>query len=468
MCLVSLQHLDMAAAKNIIVFFAALILAPIGFALMMLFMGVWLALTISCIGPVAAWLATRSDTALLDSFVGPNKPVHRVNVGGCNIAMRWSPARDDSAFANFPVVIPNGLGATLITISRLHERLSELGFPVLSYDRAGVGLSGPRLPAAKGSKDFASTDEVVADMAAVLASTGLPPGTKWIIVGPSMGSIVAQAFIAKHADSVCGFLNMDGFPFPFAAKRARFEWAAVVYRVYASIVWTGALRPFLFAASGNFAPLASRAFPVAAVRAQMNQRNFFASLASEMLTMMDLSDAVRAAWGNRFDLQSVAPADLEPLVNAQPSACGDFKMSGPGDAAAWSWQELPRSAAEHGAKWTSLEDARAALKHLADGRGDASEDATRLPAVFATLPVRVMSARSYDFGWPISAFYDREMQDFAASEHNLHVLSGAAGSHRVVFPSKTHMGMFFGAEAFIADMVVEIAEQGKTHQPVQV
>jgi hypothetical protein len=87
----------------------------------------------------------------------------------------------------------------------------------------------------------------------------------------------------KHisfATAVIGFVNVDGLPFPFAAKRKKFADAAKVYKICASIVWTGFLRPFLFLAglSGALNKLASKHFSRQVVQAQMNQKNFFESL----------------------------------------------------------------------------------------------------------------------------------------------------------------------------------------------
>jgi hypothetical protein len=60
--------------------------------------------------------------------------------GGRKVAVRWSPGTDSTLP---PVCIPNGLGSTLITIAALHDLLEARGYPVLSYDRGGVGLSQP-------------------------------------------------------------------------------------------------------------------------------------------------------------------------------------------------------------------------------------------------------------------------------------------------------------------------------------
>lgn len=66
------------------------------------------------------------------------------------------------------------------------------------------------------------------------------------------------------------------------------------------------LRPFLFLASRTFTVIASHDF----------HAYFFAPLAREMMTMMDCADYARTAWGPGFDLQTMTPEQLLPLINA--------------------------------------------------------------------------------------------------------------------------------------------------------
>jgi hypothetical protein len=251
---------------------------------------------------------------------------------------------------------------------------------------------------------------------------------------------------------------VDGFPFPFAAKRRRFELAAHVYSAYAAIVWTGVLRPFLRAASGQLAPLASATFSVAVVRAQMNQRNFFGSLAQEMLTMMDCADAATRAWGPAFDLSTLPRAQLDVLRNAAPAACGDAECSGD----AWAWRDTPRSQEEAGGAqgaYTPPEEVLAQVVAPMLARHAAlPADAHPLPGVWRALRVRAMSARSYDFGAMGEAFYDTEMRDWAGAEHAMHVLLARAGA-RTVFATRNHGAMFFGLVPFIADQVVQLSDE---------
>jgi hypothetical protein len=192
-------------------------------------------------------------------------------------------------------------------------------------------------------------------------------------------------------------LNLDGFPFPFAAKRARFEWASVVYRAYEAIIWTGALRPFLFlaGAAGAFSHIVSPAFPLGVVRGQINEANFFGSLAREFFTMMDCADAVRAAWGAAYDLQAPArQADALALARVRPSAYGAFAGAAGG---AQQWEELPRSRWERGDTWATTGETAAVLASMAAAETAAPSPLARAFARADGPVVRVMSARSFDF-----------------------------------------------------------------------
>ena len=81
-------------------------------------------------------------------------------------------------------------------------------------------------------------------------------------------------------------------------------------------------------------------------------------------------------------------------------------------------------------------------------------------AAWRRIAVRVMSARSYDFGMgPIGDwFYSHRMRDLAGAEHALHVLLARCGA-RTVFPTRSHGDMFFGLEPFIAAQVALLAKE---------
>jgi hypothetical protein len=159
----------------------------------LIFLTLWLVLTLTGIGPLLQYCYNRRDKALLAACTkpAPGAVVDLVQVSGnpCRLAVRWSPGKNPDLP---PVCIPNGLGATLITIAGLHDMLEEAGYPVLSYDRTGVGLSDPW---PKGAGTHAGPAAVIADMKCLMDMYGpraIGGPRKWILIGPSMGSIVAQ------------------------------------------------------------------------------------------------------------------------------------------------------------------------------------------------------------------------------------------------------------------------------------
>lgn len=443
----------MNVLKGIGLFLAALILIPLYLAFMVVFMALWLVFTITGIGPLAHCLGKRADDRLLrEASEKAGVTMLTVHGGGTphRLAVRWTRGSDASLP---PVAIPNGLGATLISISRLHESLVSMGFSVLSYDRAGVGQSDP-LPAGTPHGYF-DADLTVQDMHEVLthSSLGLASGAQWILIGPSMGSIVAQAYMAAHPDKVCGFLNHDGFPYPFAAKASRFYKAALVYKLYNAIVPTGVLRPFLAMAGGAFKNIASGAFSVAEVRAEMNRANFYGSLAREMYTMISCAEATRAAWGPGFDLQAMPLEKLLPLVNAQPAAYGDCKED---KAGGYTWEELPRSRWEQGGEgWHSPAATRAAIGAMLPASAAVSAPLP-LPALWPRLVVRCMTSREYNFPGG-TRFYDLDMKHWSAAEHNLHAYLAGDGAN-TGFPTHHHGNLFFATVAYSAAQTMEIAK----------
>ena len=112
----------------------------------------------------------------------------------------------------------------------------------------------------------------------------MPADTKWILIGPSMGSIVAQCYIAAYPHKVLGLLNLDGLPYPFAKVKETFFKAGKIYTFYTYIIWTGLLRPFIGPAISKpeMRWLLSDAFGLPVVKAQMNQTRFFGNLALEV------------------------------------------------------------------------------------------------------------------------------------------------------------------------------------------
>ena len=317
-----------------------IVLLPIFLAGFSIFMLLWLVWTLSGIGPLTHWYFSNGDKETLDRLALARKHsnMHVITVPGdvhsCSMGEPYK------LFAIFsqpstpskypPVCVPNGLGASAVLISKMQESLVSAGFAVLSFDRFGVGLSDENtsntpptasdvvremdfvmnhfMTSISGSINSKSSGDTNANSIAT-ADTSTPSGnTKWILLGPSKGSIVAQCYIAAHPDKVVGFLNMDGLPYPFIQQRGLFAWAGFVYKIYASIIWTGILRPFIHMSKKDIERMfGSELFPVEVGIAQINQRRFFANVALEMHTMMDCCAMAERAWGAQSLLR--LPAD---------------------------------------------------------------------------------------------------------------------------------------------------------------
>jgi pimeloyl-ACP methyl ester carboxylesterase len=137
------------------------------------------------------------------------------------------------------------------------------------------------------------------------------PDEKWILLGGSMGAIIATCYISAFPHKVCGFVNMDGVPYPFHVAKSGFMFAASLYRMYTKIIWTGLFRPFIAMGLDKVMreKLTSKGFGIEYIVAQLNQTRFFGNIGLEMVTMMDLCEFGTVAWG----VQDIAKLDLETV-----------------------------------------------------------------------------------------------------------------------------------------------------------
>lgn len=293
-----------------------ILLIPVYIVVILLFLTIWGVFTFTGIGPILQYCFSLSDKKKLDRDALAIQHPSDIKIikipGGIN---KCSEGKSYNVFAVYseptapsqypPVCIPNGLGATAVLISQMQEALVDHGFAVLSFDRLGVGLSD------ENTSGIAPTaSDIVKEMNFVMNYVQ-PSDKKWILLGPSMGSIVAQCYMSVYPDKVEGFLNMDGLPYPFLKFNNSFMWAAFIYRIYASFVWTGILRPFIgMALKSNDKMFACRLFPLSIAIAQMNQRRFFANVAYEMSSMMDCCEMTAVAWGKQ-NILKLKKSDLE-------------------------------------------------------------------------------------------------------------------------------------------------------------
>jgi len=302
------------AVKDIIF---GIILFPFFLVFFTLFMAIWLVLTITGVGPLLQYCCNRRDKVTLnrERFAADNSNMKILSIPGdvnsCSLGDPYKLFAQPKTPSKFPpVCIPNGLGATAVLICQMQEALVDCGFTVLSFDRLGVGMSDENK-----SRKSPTASDLVKEMEFVM-SHFMPTDTKWILLCPSMGSIVAQCYISRHPEKVVGFLNMDGLPYPFVTQKSMFMWAGFIYKIYASIIWTGALRPFIGTALKSSEKMFKcKSFPLSVVVAQMNQAQFFANVGLEMGTMMDCCAMAEDAWGT-YSLLKMDRADLQVCPQA--------------------------------------------------------------------------------------------------------------------------------------------------------
>jgi len=267
-----------------------------------------------------------------------------------------------------------------------------------------------------------TVDECVEDCLLVMNSV-LPADKQWIMVGPSMGGIVATCFIAKHPQRVVGFLNMDGVPHPFAKPKIteKFMGYRKIYECWAACAWTGIMRCAVCCASSSLKTFATKSFPASFLKAQMNLSNFWRNTGLEFPLMMECCAVTNDAWGVHSVLK-LSPAEATQLARVKPTQYGVFENE--------EWKTLPRAPAEIGPDWLSTEDTEQLLATLK------AKGTSPLSSAFENIVVRVMQARDFD-----AVGYDEEMKQMQAAEGSLQMLMAADGA-RFAFPTMKHGDMF--------------------------
>lgn len=120
---------------------------------------------------------------------------------GDNIAVQDWPSVEDSPLRGV-VLLVHGLGEHAGRYERLARTLNGWGFAVRGYDQYGHGESG----GARG--DLPSTNRLVDDLADLVESTRsrMEPGLPLVLVGHSLGGLVASCFVAQQRGPVDGLV----------------------------------------------------------------------------------------------------------------------------------------------------------------------------------------------------------------------------------------------------------------------
>jgi pimeloyl-ACP methyl ester carboxylesterase len=389
----------------------------------------------------------------------------------------------------------------MVTISILHEALVAEGYSVLSFDRLGVGFSDPNV-----NNIVPSAEDVVNEMNFILnAVFPSAESPQWILIGPSMGSIVSQCYMAAYPERVRGFVNVDGLPYPFQRFESSFLKASTIYKLDAHLIWTGLFRPFIgpFLRTPSMQWLSSAAFPIEYAIAQMNQRDFYHNLALEMVTMMRCCDYSVPRWG-RYNLLAMTQSEVEKISEAEPfenleidlsKAANDRRrlttfrsesevglaeltspeqldnilaevqaraVTSPAHATATTMAASPQdleegnvSAESPQAPDSSLQESLLSSNEArpgskTEGVGVHTVQSERFLSLWRDrLVVRVLSGRNHDYGNAIiNQFYTQEMKNLAGAEHVLHAHLSHNGRRRV-YPHLNHMKMFAQTEEIL-------------------
>lgn len=120
---------------------------------------------------------------------------------GDNIAMRDWPLPEDMALRGMVIVV-HGLGEHAGRHDALAQRLAGWGFAVRGYDQYGHGESGG------GRGRLPTPTRLLDDLADIVDSTRvrMPPGAPLILLGHSMGGLVAGRFVSQARRRVEGLV----------------------------------------------------------------------------------------------------------------------------------------------------------------------------------------------------------------------------------------------------------------------
>ena len=180
--------------------FLSLVLGPVFLVLYFVFLGLWLVFTLTGIGPLLQYYYNQRDAATLhlETILNQHPDLRMITIpGGINsasggksyrVCVRFTEPSGNTNDNKPPIVIPNGLGATLALGAKMHDDLVECGYRVLSYDRFGVGFSDKNI-----TGKSPSGADVCREMDFVIRSVNtLPSSTKWLANNPNTYHIIAQ------------------------------------------------------------------------------------------------------------------------------------------------------------------------------------------------------------------------------------------------------------------------------------
>jgi len=137
-------------------------------------------------------MSSAGSTSTLSTFTASD---------GDNLAVQDWPLPEEHALRGV-VLIVHGLGEHAGRYERVAQRLNQWGFAVRGYDQFGHGESG----GARGA--LSSSNRLVDDLADLVESTRArtPDGVPLILLGHSLGGLVAASYAAWHPHALDGLI----------------------------------------------------------------------------------------------------------------------------------------------------------------------------------------------------------------------------------------------------------------------
>ncbi|MFL1376460.1 MULTISPECIES: alpha/beta fold hydrolase [unclassified Nocardiopsis] len=146
------------------------------------------------LGEVRTDLESAADEVMTDGELFTGSKTLTVDGGSVHVSCSGAPAGDRPV-----IVLMAGMGDGLDTLAGLQEALAE-NDRVCSYDRFGAGESDPP----SGPQSIADTGET---LAAVLDDVS--PDAPAVLVGHSLGGLIAARYAPDHRDRVGGLVLLD-------------------------------------------------------------------------------------------------------------------------------------------------------------------------------------------------------------------------------------------------------------------
>lgn len=281
-----------------------------------IFMVILLLLTITGIGPLLECYFYKKDTStVLDRFqlMQTDPSIFFLSIpAGVNAASGGQPYKvmvrvtrpkleEGSTIGSQtpPLIISNGLASNGVCLFKHQDIFTQqLGITTVVYDRINVGYSDyspPNAPVASAIDSAREMDFVMKNI------PNIPPDTKWLALGYSMGHIVLTAYMCCFPNRFVGYVNNDGIPVAFVSKSKAFlDVFAPIYKVYAALSFTGFMRCMLNIPSVQTwlkKVFITPPFTVQHIVAQMAQGKYWNGVVAEFFLMMSCTELVTACWG---------------------------------------------------------------------------------------------------------------------------------------------------------------------------